>query len=81
MDQEINNVALQLFLLILKIAGPLAGLRLSIDGIKSIIGHNNAISEGLRQVGAGLFVIFTSQTIVWLITTFAKAVAVYKDGW
>lgn len=88
MEGQINDVMVQLFLVILKIAGPVAGLRLAVSGLKTLAGggakhpeEDGPVTKALRDVGLGLFIIFTSQTIVHFIKGFAKAVSIIKNGW
>lgn len=72
---DVNQVMNQLYLIILAIAGAYAVLRVAYSGLMHM-GGNEELSENLRRIGVGLFVILTARSIVWLVTTFSKAVDV-----
>ena len=76
MEQQIANVFNELFLIIFKVAAPLAVLRLALAGLKTLAGEQEAMVFAIRQVGLGLFVIITARTLVWFVEQFSHAVAV-----
>jgi hypothetical protein len=79
MDTQVTAVISQLYGIILKIAGPMAFLRLGIAGLKHLGGEPEAIIQALRQVALGLFIIITARAFVAIITSFSNAIAVIQQ--
>ncbi|MFW6016075.1 MAG: hypothetical protein ACOCRK_06525 [bacterium] len=77
MTDEMTMLMKELFYIIHGISAVFAILRLGYSGLKYIAGYKEELSQAIRQVVIGLLVIYTAPTIVWLITTFAKAVPTF----
>lgn len=79
MDSQVAAVMNQLYLIAIKIAAPMAGLRLVIAGLKHLGGEPEAVIQALRQVALGLFIIFTARAFVAIVMNFSKAIAVIQQ--
>ena len=79
MGEQINEVLMQFYLLILNVCKPIALLYLALGVLKQWAGEEGAIVRTLRQAGLGLLVIVTAKTFVWLVVEIATATA--SIGW
>ncbi len=78
MEREIAQITTTLFQTMLAFAMPAAVARLIVAGLKHLLGDKEAAELALKQVAAGLCIIFLARTIVWVLETMFKAAAVMK---
>lgn len=73
MENELSELMREIYFIIHAIAGAFASLRLSYGGLKYMAGNKEELANSLRQVIIGLIVIYTSPTIVWVVTKFGDS--------